>query len=68
MSYLINIAFGNVRTVKRFRFESESETSDEDFDKAVKSINKKYKDNGRFMSQSEVIDHFKKFGFYRLPI
>ena len=68
MSYVINIAFGKTRTIKRFRFESDSITSNEDFDKAVKSINEKYKTSGRFMTQEEVIEHFKDFGFQRLAL
>jgi hypothetical protein len=52
-----------VTRVKRFGFTSESETAAEDFDKAVKEINKVYHESGHFHTKEEVNNHFKKYGF-----
>lgn len=70
MSYLIRIMYGkeNPARLKRFRFDSKSETSDIEFDKAVKEINEIYATKGRFSSQEEVLEHFKKYGFSRISI
>ena len=53
MGYLINIMYGKNEPakIKRFRFDSSSETAEEDFDKAVKALNIIYHINGRFNKQ-----------------
>lgn len=61
--YLIKIMFGPCKMIKRFRFVPIDDATAEDFDKAVKSINEKYKNSGRFDTQDEVLNHFKKYGF-----
>ena len=41
------------------------ETAEEEFDKAVKEINRIYHETGRFATKEEVVKHFAKYGFYR---
>lgn len=48
--------------IKRFRFDSSSETAKEDFDKAVKELNIIYKTNGRFDTKEEILEYFKNMG------
>lgn len=65
-SFSIRIYY-NENVLKLFTFATNNdETAEEEFDKAVKEINKIYKENGRFKTQKEVIDHFSKYGFYRV--
>lgn len=69
MSYLINIMYGESRQQQRFRFDTSNTLNpDEKFDEAVKAINKHYKENGRYKTSLEVIEHFKKYGFYRIAL
>lgn len=69
MSYLIRIMYGkDVATTQRFRFDAIDNQTDDDFDKAVKSLNKIYKERGRFDTQQEIIEHFKKYGYNRIAI
>jgi hypothetical protein len=53
----------NVVYTKKFGFTTGSTTADEDFDKAVKEINKIYHENGHFKTKQEVLEHFRKYGF-----
>jgi hypothetical protein len=53
----------SITRVKRFGFISNSETAVEDFDNAVKEINKIYHESGHFRTKEEVNNHFKKYGF-----
>lgn len=68
MSYLINIMYGDIAFTKRFRFDSDKEDDSEDFDRAVKDINKMYHENGRFKTSEEVVEHFRKYGFYQIGV
>lgn len=69
MSYLIRIMYGkDVATTQRFRFDAMSNQTDDDFDKAVKDLNQIYKERGRFDTQQEIIEHFKKYGYNRIAI
>lgn len=69
MCFMIRVMYGEGSCwTKRFGFTSDSETATEDFDKAVKSINKIYKETGRFKTQQEVLKHFKKYGFTQYPL
>lgn len=61
--YLINIMFGASKRIKRFRFNPINNATPEDFDKAVKAINAKYKESGVYSTQEEVLEHFKQYGF-----
>lgn len=61
--YLIKVMFGPCKMVKRFRFMPIADATAEDFDKAVKAINAKYKESGRYETQEEVLQHFRKYGF-----
>lgn len=62
--FYIRIMFGN--QLQSFGFATDNdETAEEDFDKAVKEINKIYHDTGRFSTKEEVIAHFAKYGFHR---
>lgn len=61
--YTIRIMYGN--KIQKFNFATDNdETADENFDKAVKEINKIYKQYGRFTTKDEVISHFAKYGFH----
>lgn len=70
MGYLIRVMYGKNEPakIKRFRFDSNSETAEADFDKAVKALNIIYHTNGRFNTQEEIIEHFRKYGFSRISI
>ena len=70
MGYLIRIMYGkeNPAHIKRFRFESKSETADADFDKAVKEINEINHTKGRLNTQEEKLKHYKKYGFSRISL
>lgn len=69
MSYMINIMYGDRAHMQRFRFDGgDMENQDAKFDEAVKAINKVYKENGRYKTSTEVINHFKKYGFYRIAL
>ena len=70
MAYSIRVMYGKgVPATKRFSFESLTEANaDIEFDKAVKEINKIYKETGRFDTMEEVVNHFKKYGFYRIAL
>lgn len=62
--YNIRIMYGNKLKVFSFTSDVDDETAVEEFDKAVKSINKIYKEKGRFSTKEEVMKHFAKYGFY----
>ena len=61
----IRITYGKDEntTTERFTFYSDSENRDDEFDKAVKQINKLYKESGHFKTRNEVLNHFKSYGF-----
>lgn len=62
----IRVMYGS--KLKRFNFCSNEEDDEKaaiEFDKAVKEINRIYKESGRFATENEVILHFSKYGFYR---
>ena len=61
----IRVMFGN--QLQTFSFATdEDKTAEEEFDKAVKEINRIYHDTGRFTTKEEVVKHFAKYGFYRI--
>lgn len=61
----IRVMFGN--QLQTFSFATdEDRTAEEEFDKAVKEINRIYHDTGRFTTKEEVVKHFAKYGFYRI--
>lgn len=69
MGYLINVMYGESCQMQRFRFDTANTTNpDEKFDEAVKAINRRYKEQGRFKTSIEVTEHFRKYGFYRVAI
>lgn len=60
----IRIMFGN--QLQMFSFATDKDdTAEEEFDKAVKEINRIYHETGRFATKEEVMKHFAKYGFYR---
>ena len=71
MYYHIRITYGGTgddATTERFTFYSEKDTHEEDFDAAVKEINRLYKENGHFGKRSDVVNHFAKYGFSQTVI
>ena len=60
--------FGPNKAIKRFRFAPLSDETDVEFDAAIKAINAKYAESGRYQTEQEVIDHFKRYGFGRVAI
>lgn len=69
MSYVIRIMYGDSKHIQRFRFDTDNTSNpDEKFDEAVKEINKLYKENGRYKTVGDVINHFSRYGFYRIGL
>lgn len=69
MSYVINIMYGEGKQIQRFRFDGgDMGNQDAKFDEAVKAINKRYREVGRYSTVSEVLNHFGEYGFHRIAL
>lgn len=69
MGYLIKITYGDkVTYVSKFRFNSNESDTDAKFDAAVKAINAEYKEHGHFKTKADVLNHFRRYGFYSIDI